>query len=53
MVHPDGKPPGPPGAAVQRIAAALGVVADRGWVSAAELAAALDIDRSTGWRLAR
>jgi IclR family acetate operon transcriptional repressor len=36
-----------------RIAAALGIVADRGWVSAADLAAGLGVDRSTGWRLAR
>lgn len=35
------------------MAAALGIVADRGWVSAADLAAALEVDRSTGWRLAR
>jgi DNA-binding IclR family transcriptional regulator len=38
---------------VERIAAALGFVAGRGWVSAAELGAALDVDRSTAWRLAR
>jgi DNA-binding IclR family transcriptional regulator len=38
---------------VARTAAALGIVADRGWVSAADLAAALGVDRSTGWRLAR
>ena len=38
---------------VARIAAALDIVADRGWISAADLASALDVDRSTGWRLAR
>lgn len=38
---------------VDRVAAALEVVADRGWVTAAELAAAMAVDRSTGWRLAR
>jgi DNA-binding IclR family transcriptional regulator len=38
---------------VARMAAALGIVAERGWVSAADLAAALAVDRSTGWRLAR
>ena len=44
----DGARPG-----VERIATALDVVAARGWVSAAELAAELGVDRSTGWRLAR
>jgi len=38
---------------VDRVAAALEVVADRGWVTAAELGAAMAVDRSTGWRLAR
>jgi IclR family transcriptional regulator, acetate operon repressor len=38
---------------VPRIAAALDVVATHGWISAADLAAALGVDRSTGWRLAR
>ncbi len=38
---------------VPRIAAALDVVAAHGWISAADLAAALGVDRSTGWRLAR
>lgn len=38
---------------VERIAAALEFVAGRGWVSAGELSAALGVDRSTGWRLAR
>jgi IclR family transcriptional regulator, acetate operon repressor len=38
---------------VERIATALDIVAERGWVSAAELAAAMGVDRSTGWRLAR
>ena len=38
---------------VQRLAAALDVVAAKGWISAADLAAALGVDRSTGWRLAR
>jgi DNA-binding IclR family transcriptional regulator len=52
MVQDERKPP--PGASgVARTAAALGIVADRGWVSAADLAAALGVDRSTGWRLAR
>ena len=39
--------------AIGRAVMALDVVAERGWVSAAELAAALEVDRSTGWRLAR
>lgn len=52
MVHGERKPPaGRSG--VARMAAALGIVADRGWVSAADLATALGVDRSTGWRLAR
>ena len=38
---------------VRRAAAALDVVAAHGWISAADLAAALGVDRSTGWRLAR
>jgi IclR family transcriptional regulator, acetate operon repressor len=38
---------------VERIAAALDIVAQRGWISASELAAAMGVDRSTGWRLAR
>jgi DNA-binding IclR family transcriptional regulator len=38
---------------VERIVKALDFVAGRGWVSAAELSAALDVDRSTGWRLAQ
>lgn len=38
---------------VERIALALGFVAERGWVSAAELSTALGVDRSTGWRLAK
>jgi DNA-binding IclR family transcriptional regulator len=38
---------------VPRIAAALDVVAAHGWISAADLATALGVDRSTGWRLAR
>ena len=44
----DGARPG-----VARIATALDIVAARGWVSAAELAAEMGVDRSTGWRLAR
>ena len=44
----DGARPG-----VERIATALDIVAARGWVSAAELAAEMGVDRSTGWRLAR
>ena len=38
---------------VERIADALAIVAARGWISAADLAAELGVDRSTGWRLAR
>ena len=38
---------------MRRQAAALEVVAAHGWISAADLAAALEVDRSTGWRLAR
>jgi len=49
MVH-DGRKPQ---ASVERMAAALGIVAARGWVSAADLAAELGVDRSTGWRVAR
>jgi DNA-binding IclR family transcriptional regulator len=52
MVHDERKPP-ETRSSVARMAAALGVVADRGWISAADLAAALEVDRSTGWRLAR
>lgn len=44
----DGARPG-----VERIATALDIVAARGWISAAELAAEMGVDRSTGWRLAR
>lgn len=44
----DGGRPG-----VERIALALDIVAARGWISAAELAAAMGVDRSTGWRVAR
>lgn len=52
MVQETRKPPVGP-SSVSRIAAALEIVADRGWIGAAELAAALGVDRSTGWRLAR
>ena len=38
---------------VARVSAALEAVAARGSVSAAELSSALDVERSTGWRLAR
>lgn len=38
---------------VERVAAALDIVAQRGWISASELATAMGVDRSTGWRLAR
>jgi DNA-binding IclR family transcriptional regulator len=38
---------------LERIATALDIVGERGWVSAAELASAMAVDRSTGWRLAR
>src|SRR4051794_22670987 len=38
---------------VERIASALEIVADQGWVTAAGLASAMGVDRSTGWRLAR
>lgn len=48
MVHPRRK-----ASAADRIAATLAVVADRGWITASELATALRVDRSTGWRLAR
>ncbi len=56
MVHPPRKPgarssdharPG-----VERVRQALELVADQGWMRASELAAALGVDRSTGWRLA-
>jgi DNA-binding IclR family transcriptional regulator len=49
---PDGRTSGARGG-VERVAAALDLVAARGWVSAAELAAGLGVDRSTGWRIAR
>lgn len=52
MVHDERKSPAAV-SGVARVAAALAIVADRGWVSAADLAAALGVDRSTGWRLAR
>ena len=38
---------------VPRLVAALEAVAERGTVSAAELSTALDVERSTGWRLAK
>jgi DNA-binding IclR family transcriptional regulator len=38
---------------VERVASALEIVADQGWVTAAGLASAMGVDRSTGWRLAR
>ena len=60
MVHQVGNDPTapstPPNGArpsVDRIVAALDLVAARGWVSAAEIAVGLGVDRSTGWRLAR
>ncbi|MFP5343702.1 MAG: IclR family transcriptional regulator [Candidatus Limnocylindria bacterium] len=55
MVHDERNPPDPPTGrtSVERIAEALGVVAARGWISAADLAAELGVERSTGWRLAR
>jgi DNA-binding IclR family transcriptional regulator len=60
MVHDPRNPatdrsaaPGTVRSGVERIAAALDVVAGRGWISAADLAVALGVDRSTGWRLAR
>lgn len=52
MVHDERNPPGAR-SSVERIAAALDIVAARGWVSAADLATELGVDRSTGWRLAR
>jgi len=52
MVHQRGKR-STGGSTVERMASALDVVADRGWVSAADLAAAMAVDRSTGWRIAR
>jgi DNA-binding IclR family transcriptional regulator len=52
MVH-DERKPSLARPSVERIAAALAIVADRGWVNAADLAAELGVDRSTGWRLAR
>lgn len=48
MVHPRRK-----ASAAGRIAATLEVVADHGWITASELATAMGVDRSTGWRLAR
>jgi IclR family transcriptional regulator, acetate operon repressor len=52
MVH-DERNPSSGRTGIERAAAALGIVATRGWVSAADLAAGLGVDRSTGWRLAR
>ncbi|CAN5454800.1 IclR family transcriptional regulator [soil metagenome] len=49
MVHDERKPR----STVERIAAALSIVGSRGWISAADLAAELGVDRSTGWRVAR
>lgn len=40
-------------AGVERIDRALDIVAAHGWISAADLANELGVDRSTGWRLAR
>lgn len=60
MVHRPRKPESARGATpehmrtgVDRIRSALELVAAQGWMSAAELAAAMDVDRSTGWRLAK
>src|SRR6478609_2000544 len=60
MVHQRRKPASPLDASadgargsVERIRTALELVAGRGWMSASELALALGVDRSTGWRLAR
>ncbi len=60
MVHHVSTPSPPPSTSqdgartsVERIAAALDIVAARGWISAADIAAAMGVDRSTGWRLAR
>lgn len=60
MVHHEGNPSRTRSTAgdgarpsVDRTAAALRIVAERGWVSASELASAMGVDRSTGWRLAR
>lgn len=50
---PTGSTARPRAVGVERIAAALAFVAERGWVSATELSGALSVDRSTGWRLAR
>lgn len=52
MVHDRGKPSATR-AGVDRVAAALSIVADHGWIRATDLAAELGVDRSTGWRLAR
>lgn len=52
MVHDERNPP-TSRTGVERIADALGIVAARGWISAADLATELGVDRSTGWRLAR
>ncbi len=60
MVHQPRKPASPVDASpdgarssVERIRTALELVAGRGWMSASELALAMGVDRSTGWRLAR
>lgn len=60
MVH-DGRKPTSRGpatsdgvrAGVDRIRLALELVAARGWLSTSELAAAMGVDRSTGWRTAK
>lgn len=52
MVH-DGRNPPSGRTTVERVAEALAIVAARGWITAADLAAELGVDRSTGWRLAR
>jgi DNA-binding IclR family transcriptional regulator len=50
---PDGVTPDGARSSVERIRTALELVAGRGWMSASELALAMGVDRSTGWRLAR
>jgi DNA-binding IclR family transcriptional regulator len=60
MVHRPRKPESADGASpdvartgVDRIRSALEIVAAQGWMSATELAAAMSVDRSTGWRVAK
>jgi len=51
--RPIGATNGRAGAGVDRIRMALELVGARGWLSTSELAVAMGVDRSTGWRIAK